>query len=475
MVSIFIGCTKHEEDFSGNYNFIRFGLLLDVNNKPIQYPSVRPDLKEVAIYKTDKITTIKIPVVMTSLLQDKPTDVFYEVVSEGDFSDFSISPSAKITIPAGKLVDTIQIKFNSRWITPDINKIKLKIKSTSNPNLNIGWNNRADKLDEITIILGNLDVKKYNFKQNIYFISGQANEEVLIPIQFSQPVSNALIGNFNFVSVQFSPVSLCDNTNNNFQYSIIREPFIDGATTVFYKIKILQATTQITNLRLTLNVGLLNFETTGITTTFVRNEINASIGNPAGNWYNTSDPLHRTYGKSWYFNVTDNACRWQNFFAFTKSVPVPAGSIYDNGQGFHKFKIGFVGNALPIGTNPFDFTRFYGGASNESPAFTIPEAIEFFPTNGNSTTTGTVKVIPQTTTFIRLSTGSAVQIPICGSGNYYFNGAFNRWEMYLEIRCDETAINGNNNVVKRMYIYSNNNNTSNPANLSASCSNRIIL
>ncbi len=474
-MSIFVGCTKQEQDFSENFDFIRFGLLLDVNNKPIQFPEVRPDLKEVARYKTDRISTIKIPVVMTSLLQDKPTDVFYEVVSEGDFSDYTISPINKITIPAGKLIDTIQIKFNSRWITPDINKIKLKIKSTSNPNLRIGWNNRAEKLDEITIVLGNLDVRKYNFKQNIYSLSGQANEELLIPIQFSQPISNASIGSFNFISAQFSPFSLCDNTNNNFQYSITREPFSDGATTIFYKIKILQTTTQPTNLKLTLDSGLPNFESTGITTTFIRKDTNTSVGNPAGNWYNVADPLYRTYGKSWYFNVADNACRWQSFFAFIKPVPVPLGSLYDNGQGFHKFKIGFVGNTLPIGTNPFDFSRFYGSAKVESPAFTIPEAIEFFPTNGNSTTTGTVKIIPQTLTFVRISNDSSVQIPICGSGNYYFNSVFNRWEMFLEIRCDETALNGNNNVVKRMYLYSNNNNTGNPANLTMACSNRITL
>ena len=469
------GCTKQNDDFTANYNFIRFGLLLDVNNNPIQFPAIRPELREVNIYKTDKISDIKIPIIMTSLLQDKPTEVIYEVVNEGNFFDFTISPSAKITIPAGKLVDTIRIKFNSRWTIPDTNKIKLKIISTSNPDLKIGWNNRAVKLDQITIVLGNLDVRKYNFLKNIYTISGQANEELLIPIQFSQPISNASIGSFNFVNAEFSSFSLCDATSNAFQYTITREPFADGATTIFYKLKILQTISQPTNLKLTLNAGLPNYVPTGITATFIRKDSNTSVGNPAANWYNTADVFYRTFGKSWYFNATDNRCRWQNFFALTKPVPVPAGSIYDNGQGFHKFKIGFVGNAPPIGTNPFDFTRFYNGTSTESPAFTIPEAIEFFPDNGNSAAGGTVKIIPQIVTFIKLSNDAPVQVPICGSGNYYFNSAFNRWEMFLEIRCDESAINGNNNAIKRMYIYSNNNNTANPPNLTAPCPSRISL
>ena len=474
IISLF-GCTKHEQDFSENYNFVRFGLILNANNIPLEFPQVRADFQEVDLYKTDRISDIKIPIVMSTLLQNSPTDIFYSVSTTGDFSDFTVSPINKITLPAGRLTDTIRIRFNSRWITPDANQIKFKITSTSNPDLKIGWNNANKKLDELTIVLGNLDVRKYSFRQNLYSIVGQANEEVLIPIQFSQPVSNASIGSFNFINAQFSAISLCNASNNNFQFTLTREPFVDGATVVNYKLKLLQNLTQASNLILTLNSGLANYQTAGLTTTAIRFDSNASLGNPAGNWYSTTDPLYRTFGKAWYFNTTDNLCRWQNFFAFTKPVAVPANSLYNNGQGFHRLKIGFVSNNLPIGTNPFDFVRFYNGASVESPAFTIPEAIEFFPSNGNSTTNGTVKIIPQVLTFIRLSNDSAVQVPICGSGTYNFNPIINRWEMFLEIRCDETAINGNNNVVRSMYLYSNNNNNANPANLTTSCSNRINL
>ena len=198
-------------------------------------------------------------------------------------------------------------------------------------------------------------------------------------------------------------------------------------------------------------------------------------GNPAANWYNLADSFYRTFGKSWYFNTTDGICKWSSFFAITKPVPVPAGSPFDNGQGYHKYKIGFVANNLPVGTNAFDFNRFYDGTNVSSPAFTIREALEFFPANGNSLTNGVVKVIPQTLIFVRTSNNTSVPLPICGSGNYNFNSVLNRWEMYLEIHCDETAINGNSDVVRAMYIYSNNNNSANPTNLTIPCSNRVTL
>lgn len=472
----FLGCTKDVDLEIEHLNFVRFSLLLDKNQEILEFPKFNPDISETAIYTHVSTKIIKIPIAVTSKIRTSPIDVFYTIQTEGNFTDFTVLPANKVTIPAGKLVDTLRISINSRWQGVGYNKIKLKITSTSDPSIQIGWKNAANKMDQLTIILGDLNKTRYFFEQNLYNLSGIANEELLIPIRFSQPVTNAMIGNFNFIQDQFVALSNCDGASSNFTYSLTKMPFVDGDTKLFYKFKLLSTTQFASNLRLTLNTGLTDFVPFGtVISDIKKDELIVRQGNPAANWYNVADSFYRTFGKAWYFSSSDGFCRWSTFSTFTKPVAVPAGSLFDNGQGFHRYKIGFVGNNLPVGTNAFDFARFYDGASNASPAFTIVEALEFFPANGNSLTNGVVKVIPQTLTFVRISNNSTVSVPICGSGNYSFNTIVNRWEMYLEINCNETAINGNANVIRRMYIYSNNNSTANPANLTSLCSNRISL
>ena len=477
LLFLFVNCTKDEDSKVPDNNFVRFSLLLDKNGEIIDYPKVLSNVPETAIYNHVSTKIIKIPVILTSNLRTSPLDVFYEVQTEGNFTDFTIAPQGKITIPVGKLIDTVRININSRWQGVNSNKIFLKIVRTSDPSVNIGWKNPNFKMDKVTINLGDLSKTRYFFNQNLYNIVGSLNEEVLIPIQFSQPVTNAMVGNFNFILPQFTPISNCDGVGSSFNYLLEKLPFIDGATKIFYKFKVLSTTQFAANLRLTLNTGLTDFIIFGTAVTNIRKPDQiVRQGNPAANWYNVADALNRNYGKAWFFSTTDGFCRWSNTFqTFTKPVPVSIGSEFDNGQGYHKFKIGYVANNLPVGTNPFDFVRFYNGASVESPAFTIREALEFFPDNGTSTTSGTVKVIAQTLTFIKTANSATVGVPICGIGNYSFNSVLNRWEMYLEIHCNETAINGNPDVVRAMYIYSNNNNNSNPVNLTIPCSNRINL
>ncbi len=472
----FLGCTKDVDLSINENNFVRFGLLLDKNGEILEYPTALSSILETATYTHSSTKIIKIPVVLTSNLKAVPVDVFYEVQTEGTFNDFTTSPVNKVTIPVGKLIDTLRITINSRWQGVGTNKIKVKITRTSDPSINIGWNNSNQKMNQVTIILANLTQTKYYFEQNLYNLTGVLNEELLIPIKFSQPVTNAMIGNFNFIQPQFVALSACDGSNANYNYTLTRMPFVDGASKIFYKFKVISTTQFASNLKLTLNAGLTDFIPSNTTTTNLKkDELILREGNPAANWYNLADSFYRTFGKSWYFNTTDGICKWSSFFAITKPVPVPAGSPFDNGQGYHKYKIGFVANNLPVGTNAFDFNRFYDGTNVSSPAFTIREALEFFPANGNSLTNGVVKVIPQTLIFVRTSNNTSVPLPICGSGNYNFNSVLNRWEMYLEIHCDETAINGNSDVVRAMYIYSNNNNSANPTNLTIPCSNRVTL
>ena len=474
---LLINCSEKEFDTQKNYDFVHFGLLVDANNRILTFPQVNASIPETDAYTHISTKTIKVPVIISSFLSNAPTEVFYSVTTEGTFSDYQILPIQKVSIPAGKLVDTLRISFNSRWQVANINKIKLKITSTSNPNLRLGFDNATRKMDNLTITLGDLSKIKYNFSQNSYIIQGNVNEELLIPINFSQEISNQLIGNFNFINAQFVPVSACDGSSGSFQYTLIRQPIIDGASQIFYKLKVLSTSPSAANLKLTLNTGLTDFEIFGISITNINKNVNLfRQGDPAAFWYNTADALNRTYCRPWYYDPATMACRYGNLAQmFTKPVSVPIGSAFDNGFGYHKFKIGFVGNTPPIGTNPFDFQRFYGGASNASPAFTILEALEFFPENGTSLTNGIVKVVPQTLTFVKLSNNQNINVPICGSGAYYFNSTTNRFEMYIDINCDETAINGNSNVVRSMYIYRNNAASATPANLPIACSNRITL
>ena len=475
--AIIYGCTnKDASNYQENFNFVRFGLQVDINNKQLIYPQVQQDIPEIDAYTHLSTRTIRIPIVMTSALKSTATEVFYTIETEGTFTGYQIVPVQKVIIPAGKLIDTLRISFNARWQSANVNKIKLKIVSTSDLNLNIGWKNSPRKMDVLTITLGDLAKTKYNFAQNLYQIQGNINDELLIPINFSQPITNAMIGNFDFITPAFSG-SVCDGASAVYNYAIVRQPFIDGVSQIFYKLKILSTTPFLSNLRLTLNSGITDFDVLGINQTIVSKPESVSRqGDVAANWYNTADALNRTYCRPWYYDSATMQCRYGNLSQmFTKPVIVQPGSINDNGFGYHKYKIGFVGNTPPIGTNPFDFQRFYGGTSNSSPAFNILEALEFFPENGTSLTNGIVKVVAQTLTFVKTSNSQSINVPICGIGTYYFNSATNRFEMYLDIHCDETAINGNSNVIRSMYIYRNNASAPVPANLPIACSNRLIL
>jgi hypothetical protein len=472
---VFTNCTQHDTAELG-IPFVRFRLLVNSNGQILQFPTVNQSIVETAEFEQVNLNTIKIPVVLSGPLQETPTDVFYEVISEGNFSEFTVSPENKITIQAGTLIDTLRISFQNRWSQTESNSIKIRITGTSNPAIQIGWPNETRKMNEITINLGNLEQTRYFFNQNLYNLAGTLNEELLIPISFSQPVTNSMIGDFDFIHPTFEVLSLCDGEGAVFDYSLEKLPFEDGATTIFYKLKLLETNPFASNLKLSLNTGLTDVVVFGI------NQVNifkpifiVRQGDVATNFYNVSDALYRTFGKAWYFNPSTNSCDWSNFNTFVKPVPVPPGSEFDNGNGFHKYRIGFVANTPPVGTNPFDLRRYYAGTRVTSPAFNIIQAIEFFPENGNSTTQGTVKVVPQTLTFIKTSNDAVVNVPVCGSGNYFFDSTNNRWVIYVELHCDETQINGNNNVIKPMYIYSNNNNFVDPPALSIPCPTRLNL
>jgi hypothetical protein len=334
-------------------------------------------------------------------------------------------------------------------------------------------------MDELTITLGELDKTFYFFENTLYNISGTVGEEIIIPIGFTQPITNAMVGNFDFIDEIFTQLSACESVGSSFNYSLQQLPFTNGSMKINYKLTVLSNTAFPANLKLTLNSGITNFIVGTTSTSNVKKELSINRqGDVAKNWYDVSNSLYRTFGKAWYYSPADGFCRWSTFSTFTKPVPVAQGSEFDNGQGYHKYKVGFISPNFPLGTNPFDLQRYYNfntTLSNSSPGFTIREALEFFPENGNSTTKGVVKVIAQNLVFVRNSDSKNISIPICGSGTYSFDSTNNRYVIYLELHCDETAIGGSSDAIKPMYIYNNNNNSTNPPNLNIACPNRVNL
>lgn len=471
-----IGCSVDGNDFSENYNFVRFSLLINPNGQIISKANSSTNVVESSQYTHKSLGAIKIPVLLSVTPQSKPITVKFEVKNKGSYTDYSISPAIKqLTFQPGKLQDSITLSFNSRWPSPLDGAITITLTEIDDPNIKIGWARQNNKLDQVTINLGDLSKTNYFFEKNTYNVLGNLNEEIDIPILFSQPITKKEIGNFDFISSSFVPISACDGEGGTFQYSLIPQPFIDGAQTIIYKLKILEATSLASKLQLKLNSGLADFVSLGINTTDISKPlIDNRTGDPASNWYDVADVLYRHYGEAWYKDPITGLCRWSTFNTFAKPVPVAANSPFNNGKGYHKYRIAYLSNNQPIGTNPFDLRRFYAGASVNSQGYNIQEAIEFFP-NPSNPNKGSVSVVAQTLSFIRTSDNKTFSIPMCGSGNYEFDPIIKQWKMYLEIHFDETTLGGSKDAVKPMYIYSNNLNGKEPQDLTIPCPLRIDI
>ena len=124
LLLLFYSCNNDDATAINDKEFVRFGLLLDANGQILSFPKTATNIEEVNQYTHKSMGTIKIPVVLTAGLKNTPTDIFYEVTTEGSFTGFRISPAEKVTIGAGKLTDTIRISFDSKWSNFNVNKIK---------------------------------------------------------------------------------------------------------------------------------------------------------------------------------------------------------------------------------------------------------------------------------------------------------------------------------------------------------------
>jgi hypothetical protein len=471
-----LGCSIDSFDPTENYNFVRFSLLVNSNGQIISKPNSSSNIEESVTYTHRSLSKVTIPVLLSTKPLDKAVTLKFQVSNSGNYTDYSISPqNNQLTFQPDQLKDSIVITFNSRWPVQDAGSINLNLLSIDDPSLSIGWSRQLKRMDKVTINLGDLSKTNYYFDKTTYGIEGRVNEELDIPLLFSQPISKKDLGTFNFISSAFVPISDCEGEGGTFQYSLTPQPFVDGAQVIIYKLKILETTSLPSKLQLKLNSGLIDFLPSGISTTDISKPlIDNRSGDPAANWYDVADGLYRHYGKAWYKDPTTGLCRWSTFNTFVKPVTVPSNSPFNNGKGYHKYRVGYVSPNLPIGTNPFDLRRFYNGASVNSPGYNIPEALEFFP-NPSNANKGLVSIVAQTLTYIRTSDAKTVNIPICGSGDYEYDPIIKQWKMYIELHFDESAIGGSKDAIKPMYLYSNNLNGTNPEDLTIPCPLRIDI
>lgn len=452
-------------------SFVRFSFQVNQNDEVLVYPDRSPSTSELGDYTFQKRDTLRIPVVASS--KDEWNDnltVDFSAVFSSTFieQNFQIFPESRsLQFSKTSPTDTITVIPFSRFENLNQEKITFNITSVSNPAFSLGYDRGFLPLDEFTLNIGDTQPIAYALENVNFNLNGEAGESINFDVIFDQLVTQTDVDGLDFLSTEFVQFACDEGLAAEFEFEINQSPIEGVSKRINFSLSLTEDAPGFgTNLNIRLNdVGNPNFERQGNTLISVNTpeETVMRSGDPASNWYNATNIFYRTFGKAWYFNETDQACDWQNFATFTRPVDVTPGSEFDNGQGFHKYKIGFRNvianpNGNVIGTNPFNLRRYYDGASALSPAYNQLESIEFFPENGNNPNQGSVKVVSQTLVFIVDENDVDVEytIPMCGSGTYNFNAAENRWEMFVTIITDETAIGGSNNAEKKMFIYSEN-------------------
>lgn len=453
-------------------SFVRFSFKVSQNNDVLVFPQQSLSAIEIGEYTFTKRDTIRIPVIASSRDQlDESLEVEFQTEFSSEFiqNNFEIFPeNLSLQFSENLPTDTIKVVPLTRFENLNQEFIKFNLTSVSNSEFSLGYNREFLPLNEFTLNIGNTQPVTYALEDKIFNLDGEAGESIQFDVIFDQLVSQDEIEGLEFLSTEFIQFACDEGLGADFAFDIVQTPIESSSKNLTFNLSL---TEDAPGFGTTLNINLIpvdtpNFERQGNTliTASTPEEPVTRTGDPASNWYNAGNIFHRTFGKAWYFDAdNDQVCEWQDFATFTRPVDVEPGSEFDNGQGFHQYKIGFrniianpSGNI--IGTNPFNFRRYYDGASTLSPAYNQLESIEFFPENGSNPNQGSLKVISQTLVFLVDENDVEVQysIPICGSGTYSFDAAENRWEMFLTIIADETAIGGSPDAEKKMYIYSEN-------------------
>jgi len=481
-LSLVCSCSNDEIDkvFDGSDDqFVRFFLLVDNNNNVLEYPEINGGLIPVSEYTKDDIKTLKIPVALTTETLSENVTVNYETIITG-LNGVNIEPQNSLTFTPTKLIDTISVTFTERWDESNNAQLKLKLVSASDSRINIGMPNSEAPNDELTIDFGALNFT-YRFPSpNQKEIIGSVDETVNLSVEFPN----------GYIPAEVDGADLFSQSSSDFSYSLAQQP-LTNATQVDYVLTI-NENIQIDELEFKtifqLN-DLSGYTTSGSTNYTIKKPIFTIRDNSvftANNFYDLSDTFYRTYGEHWFDFNEDGICSWQAYFAFTYPVIVdaehPNAVLYDD-MGttepsddiyHHAFRVGFNAPNSTGTTNSFDLRRWFDNESSDqsnSPGFNIPEALEFFPASGTSTTEGFVQVIEQDI-LIRSNTGTQHIIAISGSGTYseISPGLF---EIQLEFSAtNDLLFGGTRTDIYR--IYSNNAYTD-PSDLTDLCKVPILL
>jgi hypothetical protein len=474
----FISCEKEDDKrfTQENQSFVRFFLLVASNNEVLEFPEKDGNLVAASSYAKDNLKTLKIPVAITAAKINNPVTISFSTSVIG-LSNYTITPENSLTFTNEKRIDTIYIKVNKNWDLTKNPQIKLTLTESSNTAVFIGIPNENIPNNELNI----------SFKETVFPYFFNINRKEIEGINQESFDFKVLFPN-GFIASEIENIPLF-SAPSTFKYTIEKKP-ITKEDEVEFTFKVNENLAEDSSLDTSLSLVEIPNYVKGINNFL---DINKPIkvdrdGVPVINFYNLNDPFYRLFGEYWRpDNDIPGSCEWFSTSVFPKPVIVDKdhknGFLFsDNGTPndasddvyHHRYKLGFVGNFAPIGTNPFAIKNLFEGERNDSPGLTLPEAIEFFPKNGNSTSEGIVNVISQRIIIVRSSDLKAFTLPISGSGIYELvDSSSNLWKITLEVYVDATSINGE--IVKRDYILYNNRNYPDPDPLTTNCPTVISL
>lgn len=407
-------------------SFVRFNFLVDNNNIPLEFPQQHGSLIPQNTYDNALLKTLKIPVTLTSSNMSQPVSVTFSTTFSSGISPevVNISPANTVTFEGTQLTDTIYVDFEERW-TPG-ESIFFKLESASDPTINIGNLNNAAVNDTFLLQLENLE-PSFSFETNRIEITGLVGEEVFFNVLFPE----------GYLSEEIESVDIFE-TLDGFNYFLEMANLGSSSTFVTYKLTLnedLQNDDVFYQTILTLSENI-DYNPAGNTVLQIVKPINTfrdPAVNTAANFYDVSNTFYRTFGESWVDHNNTGTCGWSSFSAFTRPIIVdinhPNAVLFDDmgtadpsDDIYHDaFRIGFRSPTNPnVTTNSFNMKRWFSNESNNfanSPGFDVNPALEFFPENGTSNSSGTVLVIPQFIT-IAGTNGNSYSIAISGEGTY---------------------------------------------------------
>ena len=459
--------------------FVQFKLQVDANNDIIEAPKVDISTKTVSNYTKNNFNVLKIPVTLTTKsLEDELTVSFTSEIT--NVQGIDISPANTLIFTPEKRVDTIYVNFNQRWNEAENPQIKFQLESASDPDVQLGIPNDINPNNELTINFSDVDFI-YQFEgTNAVEIIGNIDEKVILNVFFPN----------GYVSSEIDNISLLSEQSSNFNSTLERGPLIDDKRVRYEFTVIEDINFESQEFEAVFELAALNnYTLIGSDEFRIRKPITIDRDNSvntANNFYDLSNPFYRTYGETWMDFNTDGICSWVGFFAFTYPVVVDANHpnavlFDDNGTTdpnddvyHHAFRVGFNSPNPGTTTNSFNLKRWFTNESTDeinSPGFNIPEALEFFPENGNSTTNGTVSVIEQDL-IISGTNGNTYTIRIEGNGTYQMISA-GLYEIDLTLQLTNDQLFGGASLVK--YKIYNNSNYTDPEDLNEDCKQPVTL